>query len=557
MRQDRSIRRGVRANALWGRRGESRSNALWGSGKRGMIMLALAAMLVVPVAGSASSINSGPGSTSAIVPDSLLAAAAANPFKEFDVIVQGTRDRSVSDTGKEVTNENGKLKRKFLSLNGVQASISGKDLVKLATNSHVAAITRNVPVRVTAYQDSTMWQDSTDMSILQNSFDPATGEITGPAPQAPAIAIVDSGVEARADFGSRLVASISMCSLCTDGSPSDGEGHGTMVAGVAAASGPYPGGAPNAPIVSIRTANADGQSRTSDVVAAADWILVHAKEYNIRVANFSLAGASDTSIRIDPLDRAVEALWLKGIVVVAAAGNHGQGGPVSMSYAPGNDPFVITVGALDQNGTSDPSDDTVPSWSAYGKTMDGFLKPDLSAPGRYMVAPTPMDGTIAKTVPDRIVAPGYIWMSGTSFSTPVVAAAAAQILARHPEFTPDQVKGALMLTANYLPNAGGYSGGVGEIDAGVASTIDSPPNPNVGLYQFVRSDPFTGLRTFDSASWAAYLQSGASWAQASWAEASWAEASWAAASWAAASWSEASWSTNVDSMTGSMASLAE
>jgi serine protease AprX len=412
-------------------------------------------------------------------------------------------------------------------------------------------------VRVTAYQDSTMWQDSTDMSILQNSFDPATGEITGPAPQAPAIAIVDSGVEARADFGSRLVASISMCSLCTDGSPSDGEGHGTMVAGVAAGSGIYPGGAPNAPIVSIRTANDDGQSRTSDVVAAADWVLTHAKEYNIRVANFSLAGATDTSIRIDPLDRAVEALWLKGIVVVAAAGNHGEGGPVSMSYAPGNDPFVITVGALDQNGTSDPSDDTVPSWSAYGKTMDGFSKPDLSAPGRYMVAPTPMNGTIAKTVPDRVVAPGYIWMSGTSFSTPVVAAAAAQILARHPGFTPDQVKGALMLTANYLPNVGGYSGGVGEIDAGVASTIDSPPNPNVGLYQFVRSDPLTGLHTFDSASWAAYLQSGASWAQASWAEASWAEASWAAASWAAASWSEASWSTNVDSMTGSMASLAE
>src|SRR5439155_10746357 len=97
MRQDRSIRRGVRANALWGRRGESRSNALWGSGKRGMIMLALAAMLVVPVAGSASSINSGPGKTSAFVPDNLLAEAAASPLQEFDVNVQGTRDRSPSD----------------------------------------------------------------------------------------------------------------------------------------------------------------------------------------------------------------------------------------------------------------------------------------------------------------------------------------------------------------------------------------------------------------------------------------------------------------------------
>jgi len=401
-----------------------------------------------------------------------------------------------------------------------------------------------------------MWQDSTDMSILQNAFDPNTGEITGPAPQAPAIAIVDSGVQSRSDFGSRLVASVSICSLCTD-SAQDAEGHGTMVAGIAAGSGDYAGGAPNAPLVSIRTANANGESRTSDVVAAADWILAHAAQYNIRVANFSLAGASDTSIRIDPLDKAVEALWLKGIVVVAAAGNHGNGGPVNMSYAPGNDPFVITVGALDQNGTSDPSDDTVPSWSAYGKTMDGFGKPDLSAPGRYMLAPTPMDGTIAKTVPDRVLAPGYMWMSGTSFSTPVVSAAAAQILARHPGFTPDQVKGALMLAANYLPNASGNSAGVGEIDAGVASTLDDPPNPNVGLYQFVTSNPVTGLRTFDTASWASFLASGASWAQASWAEASWAEASWNSASWAEASWAEASWNANVDSMMASMASLAE
>jgi serine protease AprX len=555
MRQDRTIRRGVRANALWGRRGESRSNALWGSGKRGMITLALAAMLVVPVAGSASP-GKDKGKTKAFVPDSLLVAAAANPLGSFDVIVQGDRDRSVSDTGKEVTNENGKLKRKFLTVAGVQATVSGKDLLKLANNSHVAAITRNVTVHSTSYQDSTMWQDSTDMSILQNAFDPATGEITGPAPQAPAIAIVDSGVQPGNDFGGRLVASVSMCSLCTD-TNGDAEGHGTMVAGIAAGSGSYPGGAPNAPLVSIRTANADGQSKTSDVVAAADWILAHAKEYNIRVANFSLAGASDTSIRIDPLDRAVEALWLKGIVVVAAAGNHGAGGPVPMSYAPGNDPFVITVGALDQNGNSDPSDDTVPPWSAYGKTMDGFAKPDLSAPGRYMVAPSPMNGTMARTVPDRVLAPGYMWMSGTSFSTPVVAAAAAQILARNPGLTPDQVKGALMLTANYLPSVEGNAAGVGEIDAGVASTITDPPNPNVGLYQFVSNDPNTGTPSFNAASWASYLQSGASWAQASWAEASWAEASWNSASWAEASWSSASWSSNTDSMMSTMATLAE
>jgi serine protease AprX len=549
------MRRGVRANALWGRRGESRSNALWGTGKRGWVTLALAAMLVVPVAGSASTGNGGKDG-GAFVPPSLLAKAAANPLQTFDVIVQGDKGSSSSDVSSAVSKENGHGMRSFMSIAGVQASISGKDLLKLSRHPHIVAITRNAPVTTAEYQDSTMWQDSTDMSILQNAFDPNTGEITGPAPQAPAIAIVDSGIETRSDFGSRLVASVNLCSLCSD-SAGDAEGHGTMVAGVAAGAGTYAGGAPNAPLVSIRTANAHGESRTSDVVAAADWILAHAAQYNIRVANFSLAGASDTSIRIDPLDKAVEVLWLKGIVVVAAAGNHGNGGPVSMSYAPGNDPFVITVGALDQNGTSDPSDDTVPAWSAYGKTMDGFGKPDLSAPGRYMLAPAPMGGTIAKTVPDRVLAPGYMWMSGTSFSTPVVSAAAAQILARHPGFTPDQVKGALMLAANYLPNVSGSAAGVGEIDAGVASTFDDPPNPNVGLYQFVAGNPVTGLQTFDAASWASYMASGASWAQASWAEASWAEASWNSASWAEASWAEASWNANVDSMMASMASMAE
>ena len=555
MRHDRNLRGGIRANALWGRRGESRSNALWGSGKRGMITLALAAMLIVPMASSASSGDNNGGG--AIVPNSLLAQAAANPLQMFDVIVQGDKQSTSSDVANEVQSEHGKSMRRFMSVDGVQASVSGKDLLKLARHPHITAITPNIAVHTTSYEDNTMWQDTTDLTMLQNNVDPNTGDILGPAPQAPAIAVVDSGVQARSDFGSRLVASVNLCSLCPAGSTGDAEGHGTMVAGVAAGSGTYPGAAQNAPIVSLRTATGDGESRTADVITAADWILQNAQQYHIRVANFSLAGSSDTSIRVDPLDKAVEALWLHGIVVVAAAGNHGlASGPVSMSYAPGNDPFVITVGATDQMGTSDPSDDTIPSWSAHGTTMDGFSKPDVSAPGRYMIAPAPMDGTIAKTVPDRIVAPGYMWMSGTSFATPVVSAAAAQILARHPGFTPDQVKGALMLTANWLPNDSSYAGGVGEIDAGVAASIDSPPNPNAGLYRFVANAPVTGP-SFDAASWAEYLKSGASWAQASWSDASWAEASWNEASWNEASWNEASWTSSVNSMMSSAVSYSE
>ena len=510
-------------------------------------------MLVVPVAGSAAL---GVPDSSAVVPKSLLAQAAANPTQQFDVIVQS--DRGSKGAQDDVGYSGGNVKKRFLTVSGVSATLSGADLVKLAKYPHVTAITPDAKVKASAYEDSTMWQDSTDMSILQNSFDPNTGVITGPAPQAPTIAIVDSGVQARTDFGGRLVARIDMCSLCTSGSGDDLEGHGTMVAGVAAGAGKYGGGAPNAKLVSIRTANANGESRMSDVIAAADWIKQNAKQYGIRVANFSLAGATETSFRVDPLDKAVEALWFNGIVVVAAAGNHGSAsGPVSESYAPANDPFVITVGALDQHATSDPSDDTVPYWSAYGMTMDGFHKPDVSAPGRYMVAPVPSGALIPASVPDRVLEPGYMWMSGTSFSTPVVSAAAAQILARHPSFTPDQVKGALMLSANYLPNDPAMAGGVGEIDAGVASTIANPPNPNEGFQQFISTDLLTGARSFNAVSWSEYVSTHASWSAASWSSASWGAASWNAASWGAASWNQASWNASVDGMMTTLASFSE
>ena len=417
------------------------------------------------------------------------------------------------------------------------------------SSSAKSDVTAAVAGLVSNYLDAEMWRASTHVDLLWNNLDLMTGEVIGAAPQAPAIAIVDSGIDASKvdDFGGRVIASVNMSSLDPNSS-GDPEGHGTMVAGIAAGASPLnPGVAPNAPIVDVRTADANGQSMTSDVIAAADWILAHKDEYNIRVANFSMAGAVATSFRFDPLDKAVEKLWFSGVVVVAAAGNHGSDtSSVDMSYAPGNDPFIITVGALDQQQTTDPLDDVVPGWSAYGHTLDGFAKPDLSAPGRYMVAPVPMNATIPNVVPERVVAAGYMWMSGTSFSAPVVSGAAAQILARHPDWTPNEVKGALMLTSAYLDGAG-FSGGVGEVDAATAASLDfSPPNPNENLDAFIVADPATGTSTFDEASWSSTVAADASWSSASWSSAIWQSASWSSASWSSASWSSASWSSNVD-----------
>jgi serine protease AprX len=251
------------------------------------------------------------------------------------------------------------------------------------------------------------------------------------------------------------------------------------------------------------------------------------------------------SFMYDPLDKAVEKLWFSGVVVVASAGNYGTGtGPSGVLYAPGNDPFVITAGAADIEGTISSSDDVAAPWSAYGYTVDGFMKPDVGAPGRYIVGPVPTASTLMTERPASVVSPGYMHLSGTSFSAPVVAAAAAYVLARNPSFTPDQVKGALMVAAVAPPSAAANSLGVGEIKADKAAAVTSPPNPNLALSKFVVSDPAGGSgRVFDAASWASAAKADASWNSASWASASWSTASWSTASWANASWSSASWAS--------------
>jgi serine protease AprX len=279
------------------------------------------------------------------------------------------------------------------------------------------------------------------------------------------------------------------------------------------------------------------------VIAACKWILANKDKYNIRIANFSLHSSAPSNFTRDPLDQAVEKLWFSGVVVVAAAGNYGSAaGPSGVMYAPGNDPFAITVGAIDINGTKNTKDDFPAPWSAYGRTYDGFAKPDLMAPGRYMVGPVPVGSTLPLERPTSVVEPGYMQLSGTSFAAPVVAGAAAQILAQHPGFTPDQVKGALMLGAKPVDGAAPLSVGVGELAAARAPSISNPPNPNRALDRFVTTDPLTRAKAFDAASWLLTAKTDVSWDQVSYDAASWEGVSWDLASWAAVSYDAVSYS---------------
>ena len=526
---------------------EERDSALWATGARGgdprstnagrrlaLVAAALAAIVAFPATAVAKNL-------SAFVPKKLMAHAQASPTATFKVIVQGRPGQNSASIAKDFGDAAGKLKRAFYSINGVAGSLTGAQLVKLSQNNHVEAITPDVRLKSSDYQSQEVWRDTTGVSSLWGTPNPL-GLLV--APQAPAIAIVDSGIDSSKlpDFGARVVAHVDFCSLCPAGSVGDLEGHGTMVAGLAAGAGSLYGGvAQNANLVDLRTTGADGASRTSDVLAASDWILQNKGQYGIRVANYSMRSANPSSFRFDPLDAAVESLWFHGVVVVAAAGNYGvENTPQVVRYAPGNDPFVITVGATGTQGTTTPADDTLAPWSAYGHTLDGFSKPEISAPGRMLVSTVPMGSTLPTTVPDRVVAPGYMWMSGTSLAAPIVAGAAAQVLARHPDWTSDQVKGALMASANALPAVNGFAGGVGEVDAASAAAITSPPNPQSHLDAFIAPDS-NGQLHFNGDAWQATVASQTDWSETDWSETGWAQTDWSEAGWAQTDWSETGW----------------
>jgi serine protease AprX len=499
------------------------------SGPRGVSLLALACALAALAAPAV-------GRADAYVPAGLLQNAKDWPSQTFSTIVVTNGD---SNSNNNVENgQFGDVHQRYTVLPAVATNLTGDELESLAAQPGIVSITPDAAMRPTGAQN-TLWPLVTGVPAFW-----AGGLLFAPL-GVPTIAIIDSGVEPGrvADFGGRIVTQIDFtCPTC---SATDDNGHGTLVAGLAAgASTSFPGVVPAAKIVSLRVVDANGMAKTSDVIAAADWIFKNGKKYGIRVANFSLRSSYPNAALRDPLNIAVRRLWLGGTVVVTAAGNDG---PQRMLYAPASDPFVITVGASDVVDTVGTDDDVAAPWSSYGYTAEGFAKPELVAPGRYLAGPVPTASALATTKPERVLAPGYMWMSGTSFAAPIVAGAAAQLLALHPTWTPDQVKGALMLTTNAMPSSTPLSVGVGTIDVLAAAAVSQPPDPNAGLQPFVVKDK-SGARRLDFDAWEQYVNNAASWSSASWSSASWSSASWSSASWSSASWSsaartDASWSS--------------
>ena len=342
-------------------------------------------------------------------------------------------------------------------------------------------------------------------------------------------------------------------------------GHGTHLAGIIGgrdkvsddydhlSEEAFVGIAPDSSIISVKTANFDGATDVSQVIAAIDWVVQHRDDngMNIRVLNLSFGTDGTQDYLLDPLAFAVEQAWKAGIVVVVAAGNDGNS---SLLRNPASDPFVIAVGAANGHGVAD--------FSSCG-TNDRHV--DIVAPGKSIVS-LRNPGSNADTLhPEARVDNRFFLGSGTSQAAAVVSGAVALLLDYRPDLTPDQVKALLMKAANPLDNVSERCQGAGMLNVIYAMkwagtdlsgiSQNHPQSNGLGSLEAARGTfhismdggDLTGEQDIFGSAWNAEEHSkmsanGVSWSGGDWNGVTWSGVSWSGVSWSGVSWSGVSWS---------------
>ena len=168
----------------------------------------------------------------------------------------------------------------------------------------------------------------------------------------------------------------------------------------------------------------------------------------------------------------------------------------AVQFSPANDPYVITVGGVDENGSANPSNDAIASWSSRGTTQDGLQKPDVYAPGAHIVSVLAPNSYFSSTCSTCIVGNGqYIQTSGTSMAAPMISGLVADLLQIHPNWTPDQVKGAL--TSPAVTENSSFQ----EPNAVKAALLWNPPVADQGLTPSTLINGATGNINYNLSSW--------------------------------------------------------
>ncbi|MFD8775626.1 MULTISPECIES: S8 family peptidase [unclassified Streptomyces] len=243
------------------------------------------------------------------------------------------------------------------------------------------------------------------------------------------VAVLDTGYDkGHPDLKGRVVAEQD---FTEDGEGvQDHQGHGTHVSSIvagtgAASSGRYAGVAPGADLVEGKVLDNSGRGYDSWIIAGMEW----AADQGAGIVSMSL-GADRASDGTDAMSAAVDRISREhGTLFVIAAGNTGD----RTIGAPGAADEALTVGSVTKSGA-------LSSFSSRGPREGRWaVKPEIAAPGSSIVA-----ARAAGTLGDAAVSSSYASLSGTSMATPHVAGAAALLKQKHPSWTGQQLKSALV-----------------------------------------------------------------------------------------------------------------
>jgi len=460
-----------------------------------------------------------------------LGAVVANHEASATVLVQSATS---ADAAAAVRGDGGTVTTELDVIAGVVARVPVSRMASLRTDPRVRSLSGDAGGKLqgvlsgTTYdpvvEPGSMYQTARMLGIDKSWATGQTGAGIG-------IAVVDSGVAASSFFGARLIAG---ADFSGGNSPlSDGFGHGTHIAGIIAGSSgkvgaatEFTGIAPGAKIVSVKVADANGATSLIKILQGIDWVYKNRAANNIKVVNLSLGAPAYPDYVNDPLAAAVERLWKNGVTVVASAGNIGQGKNLT---SPAYDPYVISVGALDTNGTVNTNDDFPASYSASASTAND-RGPDFIVPARSIQS---LAATASKLVANAAatakVGANFVKGTGTSQAAAIVSGEVALLYAEGPLQTPDDMKSNMCGLASRGPWDVRQQGcGVPALRI-AASEIDFSMNNHMdhrnATVSATTADPSADLVT-----------RGASWQGASWQGSSWQGSSWQGASWQGSSW---------------------
>ncbi|GAB1508809.1 S8 family serine peptidase [Actinophytocola sp. KF-1] len=337
-----------------------------------------------------------------------------------------------------------------------------------AMGATAVSVDRSAAYWPTARRAGKVWLDGPVRASLDRSV-PQIGApeawAAGHTGAGATVAVLDSGIDGtHPDLSGAVVGARNFTGSDTEG---DRYGHGTHVASIITGAGdPYRGVAPDATLLDGKVLDDSGGGQESWIIAGMEWAAAHGAD----VVNMSL-GSFFGSDGTDPLSQAVDRITAAtGTLFVVAAGNSGPGeGSIS---SPGAADAALTVGAVDR-------DDRLAEFSGRGPRLgDHGLKPDITAPGVDIVAARANDG-------------GHVSMSGTSMAAPHVAGAAAILAAQHPDWAADQLKGTLMGTARPNGTLTAFAQGAGRVDVAAATTATvfaRPASIDNGIAQWPHDD---------------------------------------------------------------------